>query len=127
MGKSQREYFLREQMKAIQRELGEADPKAQEQEEYDEKIAAAQMPDEVEKKAREELGRLERMHPESAEAGVIRTYLDTLCALPWAIESPDEVSIDNARGASWTRTTTACRKSSSACWNSSACTRSRRA
>jgi ATP-dependent Lon protease len=97
VGKSQRDYFLREQMKAIQRELGESDPKEQEQQEYDKKIQAAQMPEEVEKKARDEMQRLERMHPESAEAGVIRTYLDTLCGLPWATESPDEVSIENAR------------------------------
>jgi ATP-dependent Lon protease len=97
VGRSQREYFLREQMKAIQRELGEADPKAQEQGEYDEKIKAAQMPEPVEAKAREELQRLERMHPESAEAGVIRTYLDTLCALPWGTSSPDTVDIPEAR------------------------------
>jgi ATP-dependent Lon protease len=97
VGKSQREYFLREQLKAIQRELGESDPKEHEQQEYDGKIKAALLPEEVEKKAREELQRLDRMHPESAEAGVIRTYLDTLCSLPWAIESPDEVSIENAR------------------------------
>jgi ATP-dependent Lon protease len=97
VGKSQREYFLREQLKAIQRELGEADPKAQEQTEYDEKIKAAHMPEVVEAKAREELGRLERMHTESAEAGVIRTYLDTLCALPWSVSSDDNVDIAGAR------------------------------
>jgi ATP-dependent Lon protease len=97
VGKNQRDYFLREQMKAIQRELGEADPKAQEQQEYDQKIKAAQMPAEVEAKAHEELKRLERMHQESAEAGVIRTWLDTLCGLPWAIESPDNVDIPAAR------------------------------
>jgi ATP-dependent Lon protease len=97
VGKSQREYFLREQLKAIQRELGEADPKAQEQGEYDEKIKAAKMPEAVEAKAREELQRLERMHTESAEAGVIRTYLDTLCALPWGVSSDDNVDIAGAR------------------------------
>jgi ATP-dependent Lon protease len=97
VSRSQREYFLREQLKAIQRELGEADPKEAEQREYNDKIEKAGMPEDVEKKAREELGRLERMHPESAEAGVIRTYLDTLCNLPWSIESEDEVSIDRAR------------------------------
>jgi ATP-dependent Lon protease len=97
VGRSQREYFLREQLKAILRELGEADPKEHERQEYEEKVKAAQMPEDVEKKAQEELQRLERMHPESAEAGVIRTYLDTLCALPWAVETPDEVSIDRAR------------------------------
>src|ERR1044071_2103965 len=65
VGKSQREYFLREQMKAIQKELGESDPKEQEKAEYDGKIRDALMPPDVEKKAREELQRLERMHPES--------------------------------------------------------------
>jgi ATP-dependent Lon protease len=97
VGKNQREYFLREQMKAIQRELGESDPKEQEQQEYSKKIEGANLPDEVKAKALEELKRLERMHPESAEAGVIRTYLDTLCDLPWASETPDEISIDRAR------------------------------
>ena len=97
VGKNQREYFLREQMKAIQRELGEGDPKEQEQTEYDEKITKAQMPEEVEKKAREELQRLERMHPDSAEAGVIRTYIDTLCSMPWALETEDSLDIDESR------------------------------
>lgn len=97
VNKNQREYLLREQLKAIQRELGEADPKEAEKLEYEEKISAAKMPEKVEAKAREEMARLERMHPESAEAGVIRTYLDTLCVLPWAEESADNVSIANAR------------------------------
>ncbi|MCB1217037.1 endopeptidase La [bacterium] len=97
VGRSQREYFLREQMKAIQRELGEADPKEAEKVEYDKKIAEANMPEEVEAKAREELQRLERMHTESAEASVIRTYLDTLTTLPWNVSSEDEVDIAKAR------------------------------
>ncbi|MCB1220161.1 MAG: endopeptidase La [Planctomycetales bacterium] len=97
VGRSQREYFLREQMKAIQRELGEADPKEAEKVEYDKKIAEANMPQEVEAKAREELQRLERMHTESAEASVIRTYLDTLTTLPWNVSSEDEVDIAKAR------------------------------
>lgn len=97
VGKSQREYFLREQLKAIQRELGESDSKEAEKQEYEQKINEAKMPEEVEVKAREELKRLDRMHPESAESGVIRTYLDTLCALPWAIESADEISIAQSR------------------------------
>jgi ATP-dependent Lon protease len=97
VGRNQREYFLREQMKAIQKELGESDPKEQEQTEYHRKIEAAKMSEEANKKALDELGRLERMHPESAEAGVIRTYLDTLCALPWSVSSDDEVSIAKAR------------------------------
>ncbi|MCC7479221.1 endopeptidase La [bacterium] len=97
VGRNQREYFLREQLKAIQKELGESDPKEQEQAEYRKKIDAANMPEEALKKANDELQRLERMHPESAEAGVIRTYLDTLCALPWSVGSDDEVSISKAR------------------------------
>lgn len=97
VGRSQREYFLREQMKAIQRELGESDPKEHEKQEYEKKITEAAMPEVVDAKAREELGRLERMHTESAEASVIRTYLDTLCTLPWNVASDDEVDIAKAR------------------------------
>ncbi len=93
VGKSQREYFLREQMKAIQRELGEFDNKEVERAKYDERIKAAQMPEEVDKKAREELDRLQRLHPESAEGGVIRTFLDTLCDLPWVKSTEDETNI----------------------------------
>lgn len=93
VGKTQREFFLREQLKAIQKELGELDSKEAEKGKYEEKIAAAKMPSEVEKKAREELERLARLHPESAEGGVIRTYLDTLCGLPWSLSTPDTTDI----------------------------------
>ncbi|OPX22447.1 MAG: endopeptidase La [Planctomycetales bacterium 4484_113] len=93
VGKTQREFFLREQLKAIQKELGELDSKEAEKAKYEEKIAAAKMPQEVEKKAREELERLARLHPESAEGGVIRTYLDTLCDLPWSTSTPDTTDI----------------------------------
>jgi len=96
VGKSQREFFLREQLKAIQRELGELDSKEMERTKYGERIKAARMPEEVEKKALEELERLQRLHPESAEGGVIRTYLDTLCDLPWSKATEDERDIEKA-------------------------------
>lgn len=96
VGKNQRDYFLREQMKVLRRELGEEDDKALEQKQYQEKIEAAKMPDDVEKKAKDELKRLERMHPESAESAVVRNYLDTMLALPWAISSTDRYDIPTA-------------------------------
>ena len=80
----QRDYFLREQLKAIQRELGEEDDHAAEVEELRKKIDEAQMPEEAEKQARRELDRLSRLNTASAEYGVIRTYLDWLVDLPWA-------------------------------------------
>ncbi len=97
VGKSQREFFLREQLKAIQRELGELDSKESEKQKYEEKIKAAGMPEEVEKKALEEVERLSKLHPESAEGGVIRTYLDTLCDLPWSKATVDETDIGKAK------------------------------
>ncbi|MEP0814544.1 MAG: endopeptidase La [bacterium] len=97
VGKSQREYFLREQMKAIRKELGETDEREQETERYKVKIEQAGMPKEVREKTLGELERLTRMHPESAEAGVIRTYLDLLCDLPWSKESEDTIEIKDAR------------------------------
>jgi ATP-dependent Lon protease len=90
----QREAVLREQMAAIQRQLGEGDGKAAEITELNEAIAKAQMPKEVEAQARKELRRYERMPEQAAEAGMIRTYLDTLIELPWAL--PDEKPIDIA-------------------------------
>lgn len=74
--KTQREYFLREQLKAIQRELGEIDERAEEINEFSQKIKAAKMPDKVLKEAEKQLKRLEKMHPDSAEAATVRTYLD---------------------------------------------------
>ncbi len=93
LGKAHREYVLREQLKAIQRELGEGDDKGQEIAELREKIEEANMPEEVEDKAYKELGRLERMHPDSAESSVVRTYLDWLTALPWDISTIDSLDI----------------------------------
>ena len=96
VGKNQREYFLREQMKAIQKELGESDDQAKEIDELREKIEAAGMPDEVKTEAVRELDRLSKMPPAAAEYTVARTYLDWLIALPWA-KRTDEV-IDLAEG-----------------------------
>lgn len=91
----QREVILREQMAAIQRQLGEGDGRAQEVQELSEKIAKATMPPEVEEQARRELHRYERMPEGAMEAGMIRTYLDWLVELPWAL--PEEKPIDIAQ------------------------------
>lgn len=95
--KVQREYFLREQMKAIQRELGEMDEQAAEVEEFRQKIEAAGMPEEAYKQARRELDRLSRLPTAAAEYGVIRTYLDWLVSLPWAKLTQDNLDIPHAR------------------------------
>lgn len=95
--KVQREYFLREQLKAIQRELGEADEQTAEVEEFRQKIDAAGMPEEAEKQARRELDRLGRLPTAAAEYGVIRTYLDWLVSLPWSRTTPDNLDIAHAR------------------------------
>src|SRR5512139_706536 len=95
MGKNQRDYFLREQLKAIQRELGEGDDQAKEIEELREKIDAAGMPEAVKKEAVRELDRLAKMPVAAAEYTVARTYIDWLIALPWS-KRADEV-IDLAR------------------------------
>ena len=92
MSKTQREYFLREQLKAIQQELGQFDEAQAEMDEYKNKIAAAGMPEAVEEKALKELGRLEKMPQAAAETGVIRTYLDWLVGLPW--QTFDEEKLD---------------------------------
>ncbi len=97
MSKTQREYFLREQLKAIKSELGEIDEKAQEVSELREKIKKAKMPQEVEKEANKQLNRLDQMHPESAEATIVRTYLDWLVELPWSVSTPDNLDIKKAK------------------------------
>ncbi len=96
MEKTQKEYYLREQMKAIQKELGEKDERMAEAEEYREKIAEAGLPEEVEEKAYKEVERLEKMPPAAAEGIVIRTYLDWLLELPWALETEDRLDLDIA-------------------------------
>jgi ATP-dependent Lon protease len=93
MEKTQKEYYLREQIKAIQKELGERDERSAEVEEYREKIAEADLPEEVEKKALKELERLEKMPSAAAEAVVIRTYLDWLVELPWSVQTEDQLDL----------------------------------
>lgn len=94
--KTQREYFLREQMKVIQGELGEMDGQTQEINELREKIVAAEMPDDVREKAEKELSRLAAMPPIAPEAPIIRTYIDWLIELPWTKVTEDNMDIAHA-------------------------------
>ena len=93
VGKNQRDYFLREQLKAIQRELGEGDDQTKEIEELRTKIEAAGMPDIVKKEALRELDRLSKMPPAAAEYTVSRTYLDWIIALPWAKRTEEVIDL----------------------------------
>jgi len=97
MEKGQREYFLREQLKAIQEELGEGDERQMEINELRERIDQAALPEHAQKAADRELARLERLPPAAAEYGVIRTYLEWLVELPWNIESEDDLDVAHAR------------------------------
>lgn len=97
MEKVQREYYLREQLKAIQRELGEGDEQAVEVDEFRQRIADAGMSDEAEKEALRELDRLSRLPTAAAEYGVIRTYLDWITSLPWSKTTEDNLDIAHAR------------------------------
>lgn len=97
MEKVQREYFLREQLKAIQRELGEGDEQTVEVEEFRTKIEEAGMPEEAKKEATRELDRLAKLPTAAAEYGVIRTYLDWMTSLPWSKRTEDHLDIANAR------------------------------
>lgn len=94
--KVQREYFLREQLKAIRKELGEEDEQTADIESFREKIEKAKMPDEARQQATRELERLSRLPTAAAEHGVIRTYLDWLVSLPWSNETVDNLNIANA-------------------------------
>jgi ATP-dependent Lon protease len=96
MDKTQREYILREQLKAIQRELGEEDPQQAEINELREKVEAAGMPDEIEARALKEIDRMSRIPSASPEVGVIRTYVDWLIGLPWNVSTEDQLDIKEA-------------------------------
>lgn len=95
--KSQRDYFLREQVRAIHRELGDSDDRTQEFEEYRTRIKKAKMPKDAEDESAKQLKRLEQMHPDSAESAVIRTYLDWLVDMPWSKASKDSLDIQAAK------------------------------
>ena len=97
ISKSQRDYFLREQVRAIHKELGESDERQQESEDYKDKIRKAKMPKEARKEAEKQLRRMEQMHPDSSEASVLRTYLDWLVEMPWAKTSKDVLDIKKAK------------------------------
>ncbi|MBW1725649.1 MAG: endopeptidase La, partial [Deltaproteobacteria bacterium] len=97
ISKSQRDYFLREQVRMIHRELGESDDKAKEIRDYKRKIKNAKMPKIASKEALKQLKRIEQMHPDAAEASVVRTYLDWLADMPWSKSSKDAINIKHAK------------------------------
>lgn len=97
MTKSQKEYFLREQIRAIKTELGDADIKGEEIGELKEKISVCKMPNEVEQEAFKQLGRLERMHPDASEASMLRTYIDWLIETPWSKHTIDNLDLTRAK------------------------------
>jgi ATP-dependent Lon protease len=95
--KTQREYYLREQIKAIQKELGEVDERVEEVNEFRKKIEEAGMSEKVAGEAEKQLKRLERMHPDSAEAATVRTYLEWMVELPWAKATRDNLNLKLAK------------------------------
>ena len=97
MDKSQREYFLREQMRAIRSELGEMEEMTEEIDEIRKKVKKAKMPSDVEKEALKQTDRLESMHPDAAESALIRTYMDWLVELPWSKSTKDTLDIKKAK------------------------------
>src|SRR5262249_31801159 len=97
MEKGQREYFLRQQLKAIQDELGEGDEQQAEIAELRGQIEQADVPEEPLKAANRELGRLEKLPPAAAEYGVIRTYLEWIITLPWSKTTEDNLDLEQAR------------------------------
>lgn len=97
ISKSQRDYFLREQVRVIHKELGEDDGKLKEIDDYRRKIRRAKMSKSADKEALKQLKRLDQMHPDSAEASVVRTYLDWLVELPWSKTTKDIIDIKNAK------------------------------
>jgi ATP-dependent Lon protease len=97
MDRTQREYFLREQLRAIKKELGDMDEASKEMEDYRLKIARARMPKHAEEEALKQLSRLEQMHPDAAEASIVRTYLDWLVSLPWSKSTRDKLDVKEAK------------------------------
>ncbi|MBI3293896.1 MAG: endopeptidase La [Deltaproteobacteria bacterium] len=97
MTKSQREYFLREQIRAIKNELGDTESKSEEIQELRSKIENARMPDEIRDEAIKQVSRLERMHQDASEATIVRTYLDWLIDVPWSKATDDRLDLDEAR------------------------------
>jgi ATP-dependent Lon protease len=93
MDKTQREYFLREQLKAIQKELGELDERAEEVAEFRKRVKEAKMPEKVLKETEKQLKRLEKMHPDTAESATVRTYLEWMVELPWSKKSKDNLDL----------------------------------
>jgi ATP-dependent Lon protease len=99
ISKNQRDYFLREQVRAIHKELGESDDKVQEIKDYQKKIKSARMSNVANKEALKQLKRLEKMYPDSAEASVVRTYLDWMVDMPWSKTTKDVIDIKQAKKA----------------------------
>jgi ATP-dependent Lon protease len=95
--RSQREFYLRQQMKAIQQELGEGNELQEEIQQYREKIKKAKMPAEVAEEAERQVGRLERMHPDAAETATLRNYLDWMVGLPWSKSTKDNLDLKTAQ------------------------------
>ncbi len=97
MSKTQREYFLREQLRQIHQELGEGDEKTEEMNELKAQLDKAGMPPDVKKEADKQLKRLEQMHPESSESSLVRTYLDWMVELPWSVRTDDNLDLGKAK------------------------------
>ncbi len=97
MSKSQREYYLREQMRLIRHELGESDERGPEVAEYGEKVKKAKLSPEAKKEAEKQMQRLEQMHPDSAEAAILKSYLDWILDLPWTKTTKDRLDLTQAR------------------------------
>lgn len=98
MSKSQREYFLREQLHALQKELGDTDERSQEIDELEQKIKKTKMPKPIKKEAKKQLSRMEMMHPDSSEATIIRTYIDWILDVPWKKSTKDKLDLVKAKG-----------------------------
>lgn len=97
MSKSQREYFLREQLHALQKELGDTDERTQEIEELEAKLKKTKMPKDVRKEAKKQLSRMDMMHPDSSEATIIRTYIDWILDVPWMKSTKDKLDLVEAK------------------------------